>query len=76
MNYKTPRMNRLDKILKTGVTNRWVIVNYVYEAKKGESLRQASSNYLNFNTLLKRYRTKGNVVDVKRGYLNLIEAVE
>lgn len=76
MNFKTPRMSRLDEILKTGVTNRWVIVNHVYEIKANTSMRMKMSNYVNFNSLLKRYRAKGNIVDVKRGYLCLVEAVK
>ena len=76
MNLKTPMMTKLDKILKTGVTNRWVIVNHVYEVTENTSERARLCHYVNFNSLLKRYRQKGNIVEVKRGYVNLIEAVK
>lgn len=76
MNLKTPMMTKLDEILKTGLTDRQAIMNYVYDINGNTSERSKACHYVNFNSLLKRYREKGNIVDVRRGYVCLIEAVK
>lgn len=72
---KTPLADRLDKILKEGETDRMKVMNYVYEAKESDSYNRIESRKVSFRSLLRRYRNKGNVVDVRSGYVKLVSSV-